>query len=183
MEEKLIDQFISDKVADIKEEIHTDVELACETLEQLWKIMAFENNGTTSRLVELFRLCASVEKSAERKISVSTFTTEAQLEETVVTFTESSVQPSAQEFLSTDVDISPETSTQSGTLSPLHTALQSDALEDIITSVMMSISMSTLEHYQEQSELSLLLESTSLNQCNESSKYIDDLVLTSTVQI
>ena len=183
VDEKLIDQFISDKVAEINGEIHTDVELAYEALEQFWKIMAFENNGTTSRLVELFRLCASVETSAEHTISVSPFTTGAQPEETVITFTESSVRPSAHEFLSTDVDIGPETSIQSGTLNPSHTALPSDALENIITSIRMSTSMSTPEHHQEQSELSLSLESTSLNQCNESSKYTDDLVLTSTVQI
>ena len=80
MDEKLIDQFISDKVAEINEEVHTDVELAYKALEQLWKIMVFENNGTTSRLVELFRLFASVETSAEHKISVSPFTTGAQPE-------------------------------------------------------------------------------------------------------
>ena len=173
MDEKLIDGFISDKVADIKEEIHTDVELACETLEQLWKIMAFENNGTTSRLVDLFRLCASVETSAEHKISVSTFTTEAQLGETVTTFTESSVQPSAQEFLSTDVDIDPETSTQSGSLNSSHTALPLNVLENTINTIRMSATL----------ELSPPLESISLDHCNESRKYIEDLVLTSTLHI
>ena len=55
-------------MAEINKEADTDVDLVYEALEQLRKIMAFDNNGTTSRLVEYFKFCAGVEKSSASPI-------------------------------------------------------------------------------------------------------------------
>ena len=60
-------------MAEINKDVNTDVDLVYDALEQLWKIMAFENNGTTSRLVEFFRFCGGVSISTSL-ISSATIT-------------------------------------------------------------------------------------------------------------
>ena len=72
MDEKLIDQFIADKVSEITKDVDTDVDLAYEALEQFWKIMALGNNGTTSRMVDFFRFCAGVTPDAEQSVETNT---------------------------------------------------------------------------------------------------------------
>ena len=59
MDEELVEEFITEKQSQI-ENVNTDVDMVHEALEQLWKIMSLENNGTTSRLVGFFRFCAGV---------------------------------------------------------------------------------------------------------------------------
>ena len=51
-------------MAEINKDVDTDVDLVYEALEQLQKIMAFQNNGITSRLVDFFRFCGAVSISA-----------------------------------------------------------------------------------------------------------------------
>ena len=62
MDEKLIGEFIADKQTVI-EDVNTDVDLVYEALKQLHKILLFENNGTTSRLVDIFKFCTGVNTS------------------------------------------------------------------------------------------------------------------------
>ena len=175
MDEKLIDQFISDKVAEINEEVHTDVELAYETLEQLWKIMVFENNGPTSRLVDLFWLCAdatSVQTSATNKSSVSLSATEIQHEESASLLSELTVLPS--------MSITPALAQEMPTEREIITTSPINVYENTITSVRMSTSIPILEHSQDQGDW---LGSISLDQCSESSKYFNYLIHASTAHI
>ena len=61
-------------MAEINKDVDTDVDLVYGALEQLRKIMAFENNGTTSRLVEYFIFYAGVETSSASPIASATIT-------------------------------------------------------------------------------------------------------------
>ena len=82
MDEKLIDQFISDKQAVI-EDVNTDVDIAYEALEELRKIMLFKGNRTAFTLADFFRFCAAAISSVEPSVYVTS--TEPQLEETATT--------------------------------------------------------------------------------------------------
>ena len=192
MDEKLIDQFIADKVEEITKDVDTDVDLAYKALEQLWKIMAFNNNGTTSRLLDFFKFCASVEPSASNKAYVSLSPTEIQHEESGSILSESTLLPS------TDVSGTVKSTSQFITPSLIPelpanraniTSHVSDGLENTTKSISidstkaMSPFMDTLESSQEQSELSPWLENFSPDQCDESSKYIDKLALIFTADI
>ena len=64
-DEKLISQFITDRVAEINNDVDTDVDDMYEALEQLRNIMAFEKNETTSRLVEFLQFCTGNSTSAQ----------------------------------------------------------------------------------------------------------------------
>ena len=89
MDEKLIEEFISDKQALI-EDVNTGVDLVYEALKQLWKLMAFENNGTTSRMEEFFRFCTEAISPVESSVTVLPFqtvsSTDPQLEGNATTY-------------------------------------------------------------------------------------------------
>ena len=175
MDEKLIDGFISDKVADINEEVHTDVELVYQVLEQIWKIMALENNGTTSRLVEFLRFCTnatSVEPSATNKASVSLSATEIQHEESATILSELTVLPS--------MSITPALAQEMPAEREFITTSPINVYENSITPVRMSTSIPIPEHSQDQGDW---LGSISLDQCSESSKYFNYLIHASTAHI
>ena len=57
---KLIEEFITDKVAEIELKVNTDVDLVLEVLEQLWKLMEFEKNGTSSKVVDFLKFCSGI---------------------------------------------------------------------------------------------------------------------------
>ena len=179
-------------MAEITNDVDTDVDLAYEALEQVWTTMAFNNNGTTSRLVDFFRFCASVEQSATNKAYVSLSPTEIQYEESASILSESTLLPS------TDVSDTVKSTSQFTTPSlvpklPANrgsiTTYASDGLENTIKSVSidstktMSPFMDTLQSSQERSEFSPWPENFSPDQCDESSKYIDKLALTVTADI
>ena len=69
-DKKLIAKLISEKVTAIQD-TNPDMDLVYEALEQLREIMAFENNGTTSRLVDFFRLCKGMIASTEPPVTLS----------------------------------------------------------------------------------------------------------------
>ena len=85
MDERLIEEFTADKRALI-EDVNVAVDLAYEALEQLWKIISFKNNGTTSALMEFFRFCSGTTSPVESSVTVIPFasssSTDPQLEET-----------------------------------------------------------------------------------------------------
>ena len=173
MDEKLIDQFISDKVAEINEEIHTDVELVYQVLEQIWKIMALDNNEITSRLVEFLRFCTnatSVEPSATNKASDSLSSTEIQHEESATILSELTVLPS--------MSITPALAPEMPTERAIITTSPSDIYENTITSLRMSTSI--VEHSQDQSAW---FGSISLDQCEEANKYFNHLIHASNADI
>ena len=64
-------------MAEISKDVNTDVDLVYEALEQLRKIMTFDNNGTSSTLVEFFRFCAGFSTSTS-PISSATITSAPQ---------------------------------------------------------------------------------------------------------
>ena len=59
------------------QDVNTEMHLTYEGLEQLWEIMAFENNGTTSVLVDFFMFCAGVTTSEGSSVTYSTSSTSA----------------------------------------------------------------------------------------------------------
>ena len=193
MDEKLIDQFIADKVAEITKDVDTDVDLAYEALEQLWKIMAFENNGTTSRMADFFRLCTDAANSV-KTLATSTesnylIPTQVQQEDSTVILLESTVLPSTDEMslgkstsMSFTLPLAPEVLTKSNNIftDGLETTIETIGID---STKEMSTSMDTLDGFLEQSKLFPWLGSISVDQCNESSKYIDNLVLTFTANI
>ena len=57
------------------QDVNTDTDLVYEALEQLLELMAFEDNGTTSVLVDFFMFCAGVTTSAGSFVTYSTSST------------------------------------------------------------------------------------------------------------
>ena len=51
--------------------METDVDLVYLALEQLRQIMSFENNGTTSKVVDFMRFCAGATPGAEQSVPLS----------------------------------------------------------------------------------------------------------------
>ena len=181
-------------MAEITKDVDTDVDLAYEALEQFWKIMALGNNGTTSRMVDLFRFCTGVTPDAEQ--SVDTYTTsdyfiptQAQQEGSTAILLESTVLPSTDDMnlgksisMSFTPPLAPEVLTKSNNIfiDGLETTIEAIGID---STKEMSTSMDTLEGFLEQSKGFPWLERISVDQCNESSKYIDNLVLTFTANI
>ena len=195
MDEKLIDQFIADKVAEITKDVDTDVDLAYEALEQLWKIMALGNNGTTSRMVDFFRFCAGVTPVAEQSVETNTTSdyfipTQAQTQEDSTAFLlESTVLPSTDDMnlgksisMSFTSPLAPEVLIKSNNIfiDGLETTIEAIGID---STKVMSTSMDTLNGSLEQSKLFPWFERISVDQCNDSSKYIDNLALTFTGNI
>ena len=87
---ELIREVGAEKLAEINKEVDTDVDLVYEALEQIRKIMAFGNNGTTSRLVEFFRFRAGVAIFEGSSADGSSATTESNYS---TIFGETSVPP------------------------------------------------------------------------------------------
>ena len=67
----MIKWFLEDKVHEMYRSTDTEVELVFEALEQLRNIVSFENNGTTSRLLNFMRFCAGATPSAEQSVPLS----------------------------------------------------------------------------------------------------------------
>ena len=61
----MIDELIADKLKVIDKSVDTDVDLVYEAMDHVRKIMSFENNGTTSRLLDFLKICASSNVAAD----------------------------------------------------------------------------------------------------------------------
>ena len=69
----MIENIISD-IDTVLQDVNTEMNLVYEALEQLREIMALENNGTTSRLVDFFRFCSDAKTSVGSFVTNSTST-------------------------------------------------------------------------------------------------------------
>ena len=136
--------------------------------------MAFENNGTTSRLVQFFRFCAdaaTVQTSATNKASDSLSPTEIQHVESATILSEFTVLPS--------MSITPALAPEMPTEREFITTGPINVHENTITSLM-STSTPIPEHSQDQSDW---FGSINLDQCKEASKYFNNLINASTAYI
>ena len=168
------------------------MDLAYEALEQFWKIMALGNNGTTSRMVDFFRFCSGVTPDAEQSVETNTTSdyfilTQAQQEDSTAILLESTVLPSTDDMnlgksssASLTPPLAPEVLTKSNNISTRISDRPEITIEPIrIDSTKeMSTTMDTLKGPLEQNILFPWLGSIGLDQCDESRKYIDNLVLT-----
>ena len=177
-------------MAEITKDVDTDVDLAYEALEQFSKIMALRNNGTTSRMVDFFRFCADAEQSVETNTTSDYFIPiQAQQEDSTAILLESTVLPSTDDMnlgksisMSFTPPLAPEVLTKSNNIfiDGPETTIETIGID---STKEMSTSIDTLNGSLEQSKLFPWLERISVDQCNESNKYIDKLALTFTANI
>ena len=87
MDEKLIDEFITDK-RDLIAELDTGEDDVYKALEQLLEIMSFENNGTNFKLVDFLTFCGGATTHTDSSVTFApsvgssaneAYTTEPQL--------------------------------------------------------------------------------------------------------
>ena len=80
------------------QDANTDIELVYEALEQLREIIVFENNGTTSKLVDFFRFCKGMTASTDPTVTLSVNSSEptevASISSTIVMAPKSTMETS-----------------------------------------------------------------------------------------
>ena len=157
----MIDEFITDKLVEINKDVNTQVDLVFKALEKLREVMSFENNGTTSRLVEFFRFCEGVNTS----VGSSTASTLEPSQTTLLSSPTPSVAYFNQkELLSTDVDV------QFSTAADLFTIMEG-------TTEITETSIQQKDKNYEQPWLNI----TSLDKCKKAHRkfknYIEDVIL------
>ena len=94
-DERLVGEFIANQQDRFEKRPTTELDLASEALELLWEIMSFENNGTTSRLVDYLRFCAGETTSTGPTMGEASVS---------LRFTESSSVDPLREVLSSSTD-------------------------------------------------------------------------------
>ena len=130
---------------------NTEMDLVYEALEQLWEILAFETNGTTSRLMDFFRFCAVAKTSAGLSVPYSTSTSSTEpsvnlsLAEHSVTFSPSEPPVS---FLSSEPSVTLLLSETSITLSPSEPSVTLSPSEPSVTLLPSepSVTLSSSDH-------------------------------------
>ena len=157
----LISTLITEKKADIEQNVNTDVDLAYKVLEQLWNTMAFKNNGTISRLVEFFGFCA---KSVETSVTLSAAASE---ENNAISPTEQSLNKGF--------------STQTETLHPSQTSTSISSFVEMISDGQTTI-ITVEKSMEEIDDQYPWLNVTSLGECDEAFQklrnHIQDVIIT-----
>ena len=179
------------------------MDLVYEALEQLWNIMAFGTNGTTSRLVEFLEFCAGMKTSkllAANELSASEHLTEPQLEESATILLESTVMPSTHVLTvdkSSSMSVIPplasEMRTERGNTTPFVFVQNNTYISDEISSDMMLSPVGLLAKNEDSTVATdntvqtlkqkqhPWLTITGFNQCNDAylefRKYVDDVIV------
>ena len=159
-DEKLIDEFIIDKMVEINKDVNTEVDLVVEALGKLRNIMSFENNGTASILQDFLRFCTDMNTSVGSSPTLIPSATDASapLTASFLEHEQSSLLPSS---ITTDVDalVTKATDQMEGSTEMAGTSIQQKH-----------------ENYEQ-----LWLNVTSLDECNEAHRkfknYVDDVIL------
>ena len=133
---ELIREVGAEKLAEINKDVDTDVDLVYWALEQLRKIIGFENNGTTSGLVDFFRFCAGVVTFEGPSADGSSATTESNYS---TIFNETSVSPfggnvKLQESTSNIPNMTLHVATETGNISLSQMPTTSTQYESFISS-------------------------------------------------
>ena len=181
-DEELIDNIHSD-IETVHKGFNTEMDLVYEALEQLWEIMALENNGTTSKLVDFVRFCSDAKTFVGSSVIYST----SKLSEiTLLPSTEPSaiLSPSGESFVTLSVSsgsligLSAEATSTSSTIlisldSSTHTRIITEAKLDHSPAAM--IPSPTESYISDESASSIEIGSSTLD--------VDDMVVTSVVDL
>ena len=175
----MIENIISD-IETLLQDVNTEMNLVYEALEQLREIMALENNGTTSRLVDFFRFCSDAKTFVG---SSGTYSKSTLSEITLLPSTKPStiLSPSGESFATSSVS--------SGTLIGLSVEATSTS-----STIVMDLDSSTRSSSFTESELShslarMIPSPTIPNEATSSIEYyslnidVDDVVVTPSVDL
>ena len=149
-----------------------------EALEQLWKIMAFQNNGTTSQLVDFLMFCASAKSSVTLSPSGTLSSSVISISSTIVmahnyttqtsSFTKSQHDPSPQTMFPTPVEITDQVSS----------SYEIDSFTPNVDDVVMTPSV---DLSQEEKKRFAWLNVRNMDECEvalqQFKNYIDDVIL------
>ena len=158
------------------QDVNTDMDLVYEALEQLREIMVFENNGTTSRLVDFFRFCRVTKTSASSSVTYSASTPSTEPSVTLSSSGKSVVSLSVSS--GSLIGLSPEAVSTSSTI-----VMTVDSSTETSISSELKLKHSPSTTIPSPTESYISDEATSSIEVNSLTLNVDDVLVTSSVGV